>query len=571
MNTRTLQLRRCSACVGVLAVALVGARIAGASDSPLPATNDGAVRPPYALEIAGRTRTSVTLRWQVPAGAPPLVAVLRNRRVIDHTRATKYTFGGLRCNTKVIVGVQIAGSRVAGAAGRTLACPHRFRTPPPYALRVTGRTTASVTVRWSVPRGAGRRVTLFVNRRFVGRTTRTSFTMRRLSCGQRIVLGVQAAGSRIAGKSAVTLPCPGGTPPRTPATTTRPGAFPTGAGGSGLPARIAQSTGATFYVATSGSDSAAGSATAPWRTVGKALRTLGPGQIAVVRGGVYSESVSVNRGGTAAAPITVRAAAGETAVIRASGEEALELLGGAQYLRFEGLVFEGATGASSTNVYATGGAHHIELLGVEVRGSARQGFFSDANTQAIHIIAANFHDNGGSGPSNRDHNIYIEGSNHVVASTVVRNARNGWGIQIYPSSSGIVVAANTIVDNGQGGIVVGSDGNGTTNGARIVGNIVAFNGGPGLSTYWAGATGADNVERGNLGWRNTGGDLTGTSIGHSGAIIADPQFVNRAAGDLRLGPQSPAIGRGEAAFTPATDASGVGRPQGAPDVGAHER
>jgi hypothetical protein len=56
-----------------------------------------------------------------------------------------------------------------------------------------------------------------------------------------------------------------------------------------------------YFVATNGNDSAAGTSTnAPWRTVQHAANALAPGDTAFVRGGLYSEAVTVNVSGSAA-------------------------------------------------------------------------------------------------------------------------------------------------------------------------------------------------------------------------------------------------------------------------------
>ncbi len=61
------------------------------------------------------------------------------------------------------------------------------------------------------------------------------------------------------------------------------------------------------YVSPSGSDSAAGTAAAPWRTVAKAISASASGSTIVLRGGSYHESVSVPD----TKKLTIQAAAGE--------------------------------------------------------------------------------------------------------------------------------------------------------------------------------------------------------------------------------------------------------------------
>ncbi len=342
-----------------------------------------------------------------------------------------------------------------------------------------------------------------------------------------------------------------------------------------MPTRLPASTGSTFYVATNGSDSSAGTSAAPWRTVQKALDTLSAGQTAIVRAGTYVQNLEATRGGTSTAPITIRGEAGTRPVLRAGTDqtdnEALHLLSGGSYLRFQNLVFEGATGSSTTNVYADGISHDVELSDCEIRGSQRQGFFSEASTSRIHVIGCYIHDNGGSGPTQLDHNMYVEGSGHLIASNLIVRAPNGYGIQLYPISDHVVVTGNTIAGSFRDGIIVGSGGGGASSDSLIVNNILTGNR-VGISTYWGGSVGTNNVVRNNLSWGNSSGDFTGTGVTFSSNLVVSPLFVNAAAGDYHLQAGSPAIGVADPAYATMPAVDGLARPVGAgPDLGAYER
>ena len=59
------------------------------------------------------------------------------------------------------------------------------------------------------------------------------------------------------------------------------------------------------------SDEAPGTTERPWKTIGRAAAAAGPGDLVVIRGGVYRERVLVKASGTAEAPLRFEAALGE--------------------------------------------------------------------------------------------------------------------------------------------------------------------------------------------------------------------------------------------------------------------
>ena len=80
------------------------------------------------------------------------------------------------------------------------------------------------------------------------------------------------------------------------------------------------STGTTYFVATTGSDSNAGSFTAPWRHLQHAANLVHAGDTVYVRGGVYAEYVSFPTSGSSSAGyITFSSYSGELATLDGTG------------------------------------------------------------------------------------------------------------------------------------------------------------------------------------------------------------------------------------------------------------
>src|SRR5882672_8019869 len=71
------------------------------------------------------------------------------------------------------------------------------------------------------------------------------------------------------------------------------------------------------FVAPTGSDTADGSKATPWKTIAHAIATVKPGEAIHLRGGVYHEPIALTRGGTASAPLIIRSAPGELAIVDA--------------------------------------------------------------------------------------------------------------------------------------------------------------------------------------------------------------------------------------------------------------
>ena len=328
------------------------------------------------------------------------------------------------------------------------------------------------------------------------------------------------------------------------------------------------STGAVFYVSTSGSDSNPGTLVSPWRTVQKALNTLQPGQRALVRAGTYSANLRLTRAGTSSAPITVEAFPGERPILGPAGSHPLEIASSGAYFRLRGFIVERAPGTSGGNIDVYG--HHIELAANEIRLGKDQGIYTAEGSDDVYVLGNWIHDNG-EGIAHQSHGIYLQGTDHFVANNVIHDHPEGFGIQVYDLNHRSVVVSNTIVASGHSGIVVG--GSGGVSDVVVRNNVLAFNSSYGVQHDSDCPTSNVDVDH-NVVYGNGWGAIQSgcAAIDTSGGnVFADPLLVDFGARNLHLQAGSPAIDQALAEWSLGADADGVARPRGpAPDIGAYE-
>jgi PKD repeat protein len=209
--------------------------------------------------------------------------------------------------------------------------------------------------------------------------------------------------------------------------------------------------GRTFYVSSSGSDSASGTATSPWKTLQHAADLVQAGDTVIVRAGTYA-GFQITTDGTASKPITFKADPGvlvnakQASVSSSAGAINIE---GADYIIIDGFNVTLATyGSVRANIRS------VENTGVIIRNNTidNASWWGILTGNSANLLI----ENNTITNTQIQHGIYVGNSadNPIIRGNYVANSR-GAGIQINADKdlpgdgiiSNALVEGNTLINN----------------------------------------------------------------------------------------------------------------------------
>jgi hypothetical protein len=318
---------------------------------------------------------------------------------------------------------------------------------------------------------------------------------------------------------------------------------------------------------TTGSDSAAGTLTSPYRTALHLVESLSDGQTGCLRGGYYVDNVDIR-----APNATLTSYPGEHATLQGF----LFVAPSASGVIVSSLTLNGNDGNADS------GSPVIDAADVTFRdddvtndhtsicftlGYPANGYGPATNTL---IQNNNIHDCGVLPAANHDHGIYLDFSSgvRVLGNWIHDNANRG--VQLYPNGDHSLIEGNVIDSNGEGivfsndydesrspalGVYQTSDDNLAQHNV-ITNSLHGFNveaapdvhenhdGDLPVMPHPSGNVVRDNclfTTQSGHGGIPSGSGIADHRIGFTAPrnLVVDPQYVNAAAGDYHLGPGSP--------------------------------
>jgi len=227
-------------------------------------------------------------------------------------------------------------------------------------------------------------------------------------------------------------------------------------------------SGATYYVATSGSDTNSGTQSAPWATLQKALGSISSGDMVIIRGGIYRQPGSMigypyksfGPAGTAGNLTTFKSYPGERVIITGPNNDLIQIAV-ADYVRIDSLWFGGdyVTGIKGPVFQISGVGKEIvnntffnwpsgPLMGwgenVLFQGNRLVNTGRDVHTAGTYFSSGYATDGKLSNHIIADHNIYI--GNNISA---------GYGFQFWHGGKSMIATRNFVAGHSWGSAIDG--------------------------------------------------------------------------------------------------------------------
>jgi parallel beta-helix repeat protein len=266
---------------------------------------------------------------------------------------------------------------------------------------------------------------------------------------------------------------------------------------------------------------------------------LRAGDVGCLRSGVYRETITLGKRG-----ITIAAAPGARATVRG------RLVVAADDVVLAHLYLDGRNRRRLPSPTILGNRVRLVANDITNRHSAIcVNVGSVARRLSVHDVVVErnrVHDCGRVPRTNHDHGVYLERSRgaRIIDNLIYDNADRG--VQLYPDADDTLVARNIIDGNGTG-IIISGDHGFASSGNKIVSNVIAHSGRYNVDSWWprGNPVGRGNVVSGNCIWAGGEGDF-GSRAGFVALrnTVAEPRYVDRARGDLRLRRDSPCRGKG---------------------------
>ena len=355
------------------------------------------------------------------------------------------------------------------------------------------------------------------------------------------------------------------------------------------PMMTAPATPYNYYVAPAGSDTAAGTKAAPFKTLARAAKAATrAGTTVWVAPGTYAGGIKTTASGTSTARIywvsTTKWGAKVVPPASSTNNNAWDNRG--SYVSIIGFDVDGTNAGAGTKwthgIY-TGGSygmiadnhiHHIaRSVACTSAGGSAIGVDSYYHGVKTDVIGNVVNDIGPAGCT------YVQGIYFSTSGTIKNNLVYRVGavaIHLWHDANNVVITNNTAAASNFGMVVGGGDFYYTTAGATnvFVANNIVYDNKYGISEQ--GKTGTNNVYKNNLVTKNTTYNISlRNGLVATATVSSDPLFKGysrtAAAPDLHLTTSSPAIGRGIATNAYPIDLDG--KPRNATtgyDIGAYQ-